>query len=351
MKHFAAGFAMYKRLPTPTIAIAALMIGAAGLQGCSDQSNASQSSIPTTSAAASASAADAAAGPGAYGKYVDAEGNISVPDNFATDWAHMGSWAVAKDGGVEGIHNVYAPKEEVEYFRQHQEFRDGAMMVKEVRAARGAAHTTGDAHWAEDVQVWFLMVKDTQGRFEDNPLWGEGWGWALYNGGDRNKQVATDYKADCLGCHIPAEKTDWTYVYAYPLLGPQVAQYAPKEEEAASMAAAAMTSMASASGDAMAGEDVYKRCAACHSLTPGQHGLGPSLAGMFGRKAGAAEGYNYSPAMKNSDVVWSEETLDAHLKDVKGFIPGNKMGTLFPNGVQDADERAAVIAYLKEAAQ
>ena len=322
------------------IAIAVLIVGATTLQGCFALSEKSEASSPAR-----------AETDGAYGKFVDSEGNIALPDNFVTDWAHLGSWAVAQDGGVEGIHNVYTPKEEVEYFRQNQEFRDGAMLVKEVRAARGAAHTTGDAHWGEDVQVWFLMVKDTQGRFQDNPLWGDGWGWALYNGGDRAKQVATDYKQDCLGCHVPAEKTDWTYVYAYPALGPQVAQYAPKDEDAASMAAAAMTSMASASGDVMAGEEVYKRCAACHSLTPGQHGLGPSLAGVFGRKAGAAEGYAYSPAMKNSDVVWNEDTLDAHLKDVKGFIPGNKMTALFPNGVQDADERAAVIAYLKQASK
>ncbi len=300
---------------------------------------------------ASARADDAtnASEPGAYGRFVDAEGNISLPDNFATEWAHLGSWAVAKDGGVEGIHNVYAPREEVAHFREHQEFRDGAMLVKEVRAARGAAHTTGDAHWGEGIQVWFLMVKDAQGRFADNPLWGDGWGWALYNGDNPDRQVATDYKKDCLGCHIPAEKTDWTYIYAYPVLGRKVAQYAPKEEEAASAAAAAMTSMAAASGDAEAGEQVYGRCAACHSLTPGQHGLGPSLAGVFLRKAGSAEGYSYSQAMQSSDVIWNEETLDAHLVDVKGFIPGNKMGTLFPNGVQDPEERAAVIAYLKEA--
>ncbi len=288
-------------------------------------------------------------GTGAYGRYVDEKGNISLPDNFATDWAHLGSWAVAKDGGVEGIHNVYTPREEVEHFREHQEFRDGAMLVKEVRAARGAAHTTGNAHWGEDIQVWFLMVKDGRGRFADNPLWGDGWGWALYNGDNDKEQVATDYKKDCLGCHIPAEKTDWTYIYAYPVLGSGVGQYAPQKEEAARAAAAAMTSMAAASGSTVAGEEVYSRCAACHSLTPDQHGLGPSLAGVFGRKAGSAEGYNFSPAMQNSDVIWNEETLNAHLVDVKGFIPGNKMGTLYPAGVPDEDERAAVIAYLKEA--
>ena len=346
------GCDMDKRLLATITATAALAIVAAPLQGCSNRSDAGDAATAGTAASSTGGAlAQTDADPGAFGRYVDTEGNISLPEDFATEWAHLGSWAVAKDGGVEGIHNVYAPKEEVEYFRQHLEFRDGAMMVKEVRAARGAAHTTGDAHWAEDVQVWFLMVKDRKARFPENPLWGDGWGWALYNGGDRSKQVATDYKKDCLGCHVPAEKTDFSYVYGYPLLGPQVAQYAPREEVAASMAAAAMTTMASSSGDPMGGEEVYRRCAACHSLTSGQHGLGPSLAGVFGRKAGAAEGYSYSPAMKNSNVVWDDGTLDAHLKDVRGFIPGNKMAALFPGGVQDADERAAVIAYIKAASK
>lgn len=342
---------MKNALLKPSLVITVAMAGSIVLAACSDRTssaNAGQStSAPTVVSSATTQAATS--GPGVYGKYVDDVGNIALPDNITTEWAHLGSWAVAKDGGVEGIHNVYAPKEDVEYFRKNQSFRDGAMMVKEVRAATGAAHTTGNAHWGTDIQVWFLMVKDTQGRFENNALWGDGWGWALYNGDDRNTQVASDYKKDCLGCHIPAKETDWTYVYAYPTLGPEVAQYAPGTEEAASMAVAAMSTMAETTGDTMAGEQIYARCAACHSLTAGQHGLGPSLAGIFGRKAGSAEGYNYSPAMTNSDVVWTEETLDAHLADVPGFIPGNKMAALFRNGVQDPEERAAVIAYMKEA--
>lgn len=308
--------------------------------GCSQETTAQQAT-PSPSSAASA-----------YERYVDDQGNISLPQNITSDWAHMGSWAVAKEGGVEGIHNVYAPKGDIEHFKATGEFADGAIMVKEVRAARGAAHTTGNAHWAEDIQVWFIMVKDTQNRFADNPLWGDGWGWALYEGKDPTKQTATDYKKDCLGCHIPAKDTDWTYVYGYPALGADVVQYAPQDVAAASAAAAAMTTMAAeASGDAMAGEQVFARCASCHSLTPGQHSIGPSLAGVAGRKAGSAEGFSYSSAMAASDVVWSAETLDAHLADVPGFIPGNRMATFFPAGVQDPEERANVVAYLMETGQ
>ncbi len=88
---------------------------------------------------------------------------------------------------------------------------------------------------------------------------------------------------------------------------------------------------------------------ACHALQPGQHRVGPSLANVWGRKAGTAEGFNrYSQAMKDSDVVWNAETLDAYLADPKGFMPGNNM--TYP-GVQSAEQRAHIIAYLKQETQ
>ena len=65
--------------------------------------------------------------------------------------------------------------------------------------------TTGDAHWAKDTKVWFVLIKDSQGRYPHNLLWGDGWGWAPFKSDAPNKQVATDYKKDCLGCHIPAK--------------------------------------------------------------------------------------------------------------------------------------------------
>ncbi len=81
-----------------------------------------------------------------------------------------------------------------------------------------AQMTTGDAHWASGTKVWFVMIKDEKGRYPDNPLWGDGWGWALFKSDAPDKQVATDYKKDCLGCHIPARTTDWVYVQGYPVL-------------------------------------------------------------------------------------------------------------------------------------
>lgn len=108
-------------------------------------------------------------------------------------------------------------------------------------------------------------------------------------------------------------------------------------------------SPAAAAGDAEEGEKVFRRCKACHSLEPGQHRVGPSLAGVFGREAGAAEGFDrYSEAMKNADLVWNEENLDHYLANPNEFIPGNKM--VFP-GLGDEEDREDVIAYLKQETQ
>jgi len=59
-------------------------------------------------------------------------------------------------------------------------------------------------------------VKDGSGRFGDHPLWGDGWGWGLFLADDSAKNVATDYRADCLGCHTPARASDWVYIEGYP---------------------------------------------------------------------------------------------------------------------------------------
>jgi hypothetical protein len=62
------------------------------------------------------------------------------------------------------------------------------------------------------------MVKDSKGRFPKNDLWGDGWGWALFEAKDAKKNVATDYKTDCRTCHVPARKDDWLYIRGYPVL-------------------------------------------------------------------------------------------------------------------------------------
>ena len=103
-----------------------------------------------------------------------------------------------------------------------------------------------------------------------------------------------------------------------------------------------------ASGDPERGAQLFRSCLACHSLSPGEHRTGPSLAGMLGRRAGTAGGFTrYSPALQEADVIWTEATLDAWLADPQGVIPGNRM--TFP-GIDDEQARADLIAYLEAAA-
>jgi cytochrome c len=104
---------------------------------------------------------------------------------------------------------------------------------------------------------------------------------------------------------------------------------------------------AATAGDPAEGAQVFRACAACHSLRPGEHRTGPSLADVFGRKAGTAEGFRrYSPALKGANVVWSETTLDPWIADPQTFIPGNRMAF---RGLPDAKARADLIAYLAQA--
>jgi cytochrome c len=100
---------------------------------------------------------------------------------------------------------------------------------------------------------------------------------------------------------------------------------------------------ADAAGDAAAGEQIFAHCAPCHSTKPGENKFGPSLAGVFGRKSGTEQGYNYSPAMKGLNVTWDETNLDEYLKGPGKFVRGTKMVYFVPN----EKDRQDVIAYLK----
>ncbi|HEX2257450.1 MAG TPA: cytochrome c family protein [Afifellaceae bacterium] len=102
-------------------------------------------------------------------------------------------------------------------------------------------------------------------------------------------------------------------------------------------------------GDVREGERLFRACAACHSLESGRHMTGPSLAGIFGREAGTAEGFNrYSQELRESGIVWDEATMDVWLTDPAAMVPGNRMA--FP-GVADPQARTDVIAFLREAAE
>lgn len=101
-----------------------------------------------------------------------------------------------------------------------------------------------------------------------------------------------------------------------------------------------------AAGDAAEGKKVYRKCQACHVVDKEQNRVGPHLVGIFGREAGAVEGFRYSKAMSESGIVWSEETIAAYLRDPRGYIKGNRMAFA---GLKKDEDVANVIAYLKEA--
>ena len=148
---------------------------------------------------------------------VDKNGNIRKPANVRDTYQSLGAYTVLDPKGDQ-MHMTYASPGSAEAYRRTGKFPDGTVLVKEVFGTEHAQMTTGDAHWASGTKVWFVLIKDEKGRYKDNPLWGDGWGWALFKSDAPDKQVATDYKKDCLGCHIPARSTDWIYVQGYPVL-------------------------------------------------------------------------------------------------------------------------------------
>ena len=117
----------------------------------------------------------------------------------------------------------------------------------------------------------------------------------------------------------------------------------------ASVVAFLVAGAASAAGDAERGARVFSACAACHTLEPDRHLTGPSLHGVWGRKAAGLETYRrYSDALKRSDLVWTERTLDAWLRDPQKVVPGNAMQ--FP-GLADERGRGDLVAFLKAASE
>ncbi|CAM5220150.1 cytochrome C [Bosea thiooxidans] len=103
---------------------------------------------------------------------------------------------------------------------------------------------------------------------------------------------------------------------------------------------------AEAAGDAAAGEKVFLKCRACHQVgETAKNAVGPRLNGLFGRPAGSIEGYSYSPANKNSGIVWDEATFRDYIKGPQAKVPGTKM--VFP-GLKTDQEIDDIVAFLKQ---
>ena len=111
---------------------------------------------------------------------------------------------------------------------------------------------------------------------------------------------------------------------------------------AAALVAAA--GAARAEGDAARGEKKFEECQACHSLDRNAESVGPSLHGVFGRKAGEGADFRYSPAMKRSGIAWTPQTVDTFITDPQKTVPANRMPYA---GMTDAGDRADLIAFLQ----
>jgi cytochrome c len=107
-----------------------------------------------------------------------------------------------------------------------------------------------------------------------------------------------------------------------------------------------LTGAACAGGDTVRGEAKFQDCAACHKLEAGVNNVGPSLHGIFARKAGEIVDFRYSPAMKRSGITWTPETLDKFISDPQVMVPANRMPYA---GMASAGDRADLIAYLESA--
>lgn len=118
---------------------------------------------------------------------------------------------------------------------------------------------------------------------------------------------------------------------------------APASPVAASSAPAAPAPAATPAKAAMGPPASFAVCRACHSVEPGRNGVGPTLAGIVGSKAGEVPGYTFSPALKGSGIVWNRATLDTWLKSPMKMVPGTKMVMAVP----DAAKRKEIIDYLE----
>jgi len=122
----------------------------------------------------------------------------------------------------------------------------------------------------------------------------------------------------------------------------------PIRATAALLTLLVLAGSARADGDAARGEARFQDCAACHKLEVGANDLGPSLHGIFARKAGELADFRYSPAMKRSGIIWTPETLDKYIADPQALVPANRMPYA---GMASATDRADLIAYLTKASK
>ena len=105
-------------------------------------------------------------------KLVDKTGNIRKPDDYRELFQMIGAYTVLDPKGNQ-MHDTYASPGAAEYYRRNKKFADGTVLVKEVYGTDHAAMTTGDAHWAKDINVWFVLIKDSTGALQEQSAMGQ----------------------------------------------------------------------------------------------------------------------------------------------------------------------------------
>ena len=202
-----------------TASLATGVVGATLLLSSND--SAAAELMYSSEAQSAADAADQATKGGhAQQNVVDASGNLRVPADYRTSYQFLGTWSIAADTGqgAKAIHDVYASPGTIAAYQNSGHFPDGTVLVKEVFTTATAPMTTGTVSHVETLKGWFVMVKDSKDSHPGNALWGNGWGWSWFDADQPTRTTSTDFKKDCLSCHIPAEATDWIYTQGYPAL-------------------------------------------------------------------------------------------------------------------------------------
>ena len=126
--------------------------------------------------------------------------------------------------------------------------------------------------------------------------------------------------------------------------GPPPEQPTPTGAATTTIALEPVSPAAKVAADAGAKPAAYAQCAACHAVEPGKHGIGPSLHGVYGTKAGEIPGFAFSEKLKASGLTWDDATLDKWLEAPMKMVPGTKMSYA---GLKDPAKRAELIAYMK----
>jgi hypothetical protein len=151
---------------------------------------------------------------------VDANGNLRVPADYRTSYQFLGSWAVADGVGKSPnqLHVVYASPGTIAAHRRDKRFPDSSVLVKELFQTATEQMKTGTVSRAQTLKGWFVMVKDSKDSHAGNALWGDGWAWSWFDADNPLKTTSTNYRVNCLPCHLPARATDLVYVQGYPPL-------------------------------------------------------------------------------------------------------------------------------------